>query len=56
MAGRERPETEGLIGLFVNTLGLRTEVSGDPSFLELLKRVREVTLGAYEHQEMPLEK
>ena len=55
-AGRERAETEGLIGMFVNTLALRTDLSGDPSFLKLLSRVREVTLGAYEHREMPLEK
>jgi aspartate racemase len=56
ISGRDRPETEGLIGMFVNTLTLRTDLSGDPTFLELLKRVRETTLGAYEQREMPIEK
>jgi amino acid adenylation domain-containing protein len=56
VAGRTHPEIEGLIGFFVNALPLRTDLSGQPSFLDLLKRVRKVCLGAYTHQDMPFEK
>ncbi|MEA2694109.1 MAG: hypothetical protein QOJ16_3496, partial [Acidobacteriota bacterium] len=55
VAGRSRPEVEGLIGLFVNTLALRTDLAGDPPVSLLLERVREVALGAYSHQELPFE-
>jgi amino acid adenylation domain-containing protein len=56
IAGRNRAETEGLIGFFINALPLRTDLSGDPSFSTLLQRVREICLDAYAHQEMPFEK
>ncbi len=56
IANRNRAETEGLIGFFVNTLALRVRLSGNPSYRELLERVREVCLGAYAHQEVPFEK
>jgi len=56
IAGRNRADIEGLIGFFINTLVLRTKVTAKLSFRELLKEVREVTLGAYTHQDLPFEK
>jgi hypothetical protein len=56
IANRNRSETEALIGFFVNTLVLRGDVRGNPSFRELLRRVRETALRAYVHQDMPFEK
>ncbi|HEX7238853.1 MAG TPA: condensation domain-containing protein, partial [Longimicrobiaceae bacterium] len=56
VAGRSRRETEGVIGFFVNLLVLRTELGGDPAWDELLARVRETSLGAYDHQDLPFER
>jgi amino acid adenylation domain-containing protein len=55
IANRNRAETEGLIGFFVNTLVLRAGLDEDPGFRELVARVREVTIGAYAHQDLPFE-
>ena len=56
IANRNRAETESLIGFFINMLVLRSDLSGDPTFRELLQRAREVCLGAYTHQDAPFEK
>ncbi len=56
VAGRTRVETEGLIGFFVNMLPLRTDLAGDPTWTELLARVRSGALRAYDHQELPFER
>src|SRR5215208_6520348 len=56
IANRRRKELEGLIGFFVNTLVMRVGVRGEESYRELLRRVKEEALGAYEHQDLPFEK
>jgi non-ribosomal peptide synthetase component F len=55
VAGRDRAELEPLIGFFVNQLVLRTDLSGDPSFRDLVRRTRQVALDAYAHQELPFD-
>ncbi|MCK5229689.1 MAG: hypothetical protein KAR13_05455, partial [Desulfobulbaceae bacterium] len=55
IANRNRADIEGLIGFFVNPLILRTDLTGNPGFLELLTRVKETAFGAYQHQDVPFE-
>ena len=55
MANRNRAEVEGLIGVFINTLVFKNDLSGNPTFGDFLKRVRETTLGAFAHQDLPFE-
>jgi len=56
IANRTTAETERLIGFFINLLPLHTDLSGNPTFRELVLRVREVALGAYAHQDVPFDK
>ena len=56
VAGRSRPEVENVVGLFVNTVVMRADLAGDPTFAELLARVRRDSLDAYQHQDVPFDR
>ncbi len=56
IAGRTQAELEGVVGFFVNTLALRTNLGGNPAFIDVLNQVKTTTLEAYEHQQVPFEK
>ncbi|MCW1968431.1 MAG: non-ribosomal peptide synthetase [Anaerolineae bacterium] len=56
IANRQHPEIESLLGMFVNTLVMRSDLSGNPSFRDLLRQVRQTALDAYDHQDLPFEK
>jgi non-ribosomal peptide synthetase component F/acyl carrier protein len=56
VANRKRQETKGLIGFFLNTLVIRADLGGEPTFRDVLRRVREAVLDGYEHQDLPFEK
>ncbi len=56
LAGRDAAETEELVGFFINTLLMRSDLAGDPTVKELLARVRDMSLAAFEHREMPYER
>lgn len=56
IAGRQQPETEDLIGFFINTLAMRGNLAGDPTAREFLQRIKQVALGAYAHQDLPFER
>src|SRR5206468_2530124 len=56
IAGRSRPQLENLIGFFANTLVLRTSLSGEPAFREVLRRTRDVALSAFANADLPFEK
>ncbi len=56
ISGRNHPALEPLVGLFLNTIVLRTDLSGDPTFTDLLRRVQDTTLGAYDNQDLPFER
>src|SRR5207253_2731725 len=55
LTNRPRPELEGLLGLFINTVLLRTNLGGDPTLRQVLRQVRDTTLAAYAHQDLPFE-